>query len=261
MALFRIALFAVLAATTAGNLLQKGNPTKAKAKEEISLKAVEGGSADGFGPVNSEYELTGEVDEERQSEEAERGTPIEEDNMPKVVKAAEAPVEEEKPEPLRAGMEKADGEHAKSEGIFNPITGQVESSLIQVSKKTKDVDELEDTEDMDEDDASLVDDEAETMDEAEDSQVTEDEESDAESEDSSEEEEENTEAEAEESSEDDATQEEDSTEADVQAAAEDAEEEEDEAASEDAEEEQDEEVDTQDEENQEEEYLKAENNA
>jgi len=252
MALFRIALFAVLAATTAGNLLQKGNPTKAKAKEEISLRAVEGGAADGFGPENSEYELTGEVDEERQSEEAERGHPIEEDNMPQVAKVAEAPVEEEKPEPLRAGMEKADGEHAKSEGIFNPITGQVESSLIQVSKKSKDIDELEDTEDMDEDDASLVDDEAETMDEAEDSHVTEDEESDAESEDSSEEEEENTEAEAEE---------EDSTEEDAQAAAEDAEEEENEAASEDAEEVQDEEVDTQDEENQEEEYLKAENNA
>lgn len=196
MACLRVALFAVLAAVATGNLLQKGNPTKTakatEAKDEVSLQAVQGGVVDGRGPENSEYELIGEVDEERQWAEAEKGRPIDEDKMPHVeVKAVEPVVEEEKPEPLREGMEKVDGEalEGKTSGVFNPMTGQVESSLIQVSRKDSDLD-VEDTEDLDEDDAAIVDDEAETMDEAEDTQTTEDqdEENDADSEDSSEEE-------------------------------------------------------------------------
>merc|ERR1719217_1666813 len=89
--------------------------------------------------------------------------------MPHVeVKAMEPVVEEEKPEPLREGMEKVDGEalEGKTSGIFNPMTGQVESSLIQVSRKDSDLD-VEDTEDLDEDDAAIVDDDSEDSSEEE----------------------------------------------------------------------------------------------
>lgn len=161
------------------------------------FQLVEGGESDGT--PTPDLNLIGEVDEVAQQDEAERGRPIEEDNYKH--KTAAAPAKATKPqavhaEPLQKGMEKADPAHQKKTGAYNPITGQVES-LLQVNRKSDDVDE-EVLEDLDEDDAAIVRDDAdaETEEETEESSEAE--------EDDSEEAEESGEAEEEQEEQDDA---------------------------------------------------------
>lgn len=159
MAFVRIAIFAMTAASlftmpegSSQRYLRIRSPTmdaKKKPKEPVSdpLRLVDGGVSDGS--PSPDITLVGQVDEERQQEEAEQGRPIEEDKLPKAksvqhtAKSTKARVQAVTPAPLAKGMERADASNQKSSGVYNPMTEQVEkdaAALIQVSRRHQAVD-------------------------------------------------------------------------------------------------------------------------
>lgn len=159
MAFVRIAIFAMTAASlftmpegSSQRYLRIRSPTmdaKKKLQEPVSdpLRLVDGGVSDGS--PSPDITLVGQVDEERQQEEAEQGRPIEEDKLPKAksvqhtAKSTKARVQAVTPAPLAKGMERADASNQKSSGVYNPMTEQVEkdaAALIQVSRRHQAVD-------------------------------------------------------------------------------------------------------------------------
>jgi len=218
MAFVRIAIFAMTAASlftmpegSSQRYLRIRSPTmdaKKKLKEPVSdpLRLVDGGVSDGS--PSPDITLVGQVDEERQQEEAEQGRPIEEDKLPKAksvphtTKSTKARVQAVTPAPLAKGMERADASNQKSSGVYNPMTEQVEkdaAALIQVSRRHQAVDieasdeesEADEAEEMNDDMAEGEEEDSDSQEETADNSGEDEEESvDSEEEEVSEEEEE-----------------------------------------------------------------------
>jgi len=219
MAFVRIAIFAMTAASlftmpeaSSQRYLRIRSPTmdaKKKLKEPVSdpLRLVDGGVSDGS--PSPDITLVGQVDEERQQEEAEQGRPIEEDKLPKAksvqhtAKSTKARVQAVTPAPLAKGMERADASNQKSSGVYNPMTEQVEkdaAALIQVSRRHQAVDieasdeesEADEAEEMNDDMAEGDEDDSDSQEETADNSGEDEEESVDSEEEVSEEEEEET---------------------------------------------------------------------
>lgn len=219
MAFVRIAIFAMTAASlftmpegSSQRYLRIRSPTmdaKKKLKEPVSdpLRLVDGGVSDGS-PL-PDITLVGQVDEERQQEEAEQGRPIEEDKLPKAksvqhtAKSTKARVQAVTPAPLAKGMERADASNQKSSGVYNPMTEQVEkdaAALIQVSRRHQAVDieasdeesEADEAEEMNDDMAEGEEEDSDSQEETTDNSDEDEEESVDSEEEVSEEEEEET---------------------------------------------------------------------
>lgn len=219
MAFVRIAIFAMTAASlftmpeaSSQRYLRIRSPTmdaKKKLKEPVSdpLRLVDGGVSDGS--PSPDITLVGQVDEERQQEEAEQGRPIEEDKLPKAksvqhaAKSTKARVQAVTPAPLAKGMERADASNQKSSGVYNPMTEQVEkdaAALIQVSRRHQAVDieasdeesEADEAEEMNDDMAEGEEEDSDSQEETTDNSDEDEEESVDSEEEVSEEEEEET---------------------------------------------------------------------
>jgi len=220
MAFVRIAIFAMTAASlftmpeaSSQRYLRIRSPTmdaKKLLKEPVSdpLRLVDGGVSDGS--PSPDITLVGQVDEERQQEEAEQDRPIEEDKLPKAksvqhtAKSTKARVQAVTPAPLAKGMERADASNQKSSGVYNPMTEQVEkdaAALIQVSRRHQAVDieasdeesEADEAEEMNDDMAEGEEEDSDSQEETTDNSDEDEEESvDSEEEVSEEEEEEET---------------------------------------------------------------------